>query len=120
MEGYFKVERDDPASKAYRITGITLPVDGKEVAKPFVIKIYLVKLGEALFLDVIVPPDDWDRDKNPKHHIYIIEIKKDELALRVLDEDFVKAQFGVAPPRGNDQTGGDQAGQGDGNDSGTA
>jgi hypothetical protein len=90
MEGYFKVERDDRASKAYRVTAITLPVEGKEVAKPAVVKVYLARLGEFTFLDAFEPPDSGGRDRNPNHFIFIIDIKKDELSLRALDEDFIK------------------------------
>lgn len=89
-EGYFKVERDDPASNAYRITAITFAAAGKPKVDPFVFKAYLGKFGEFLFFDVLLTPEPGRRGESPRHEIWSAEIKMPEVTVRALSEDFIK------------------------------
>ncbi len=68
-----------------------MPEDGKPAVEPLVFKAYLTRLGDSLFLDTIMPPDRGDRDKGPRHLIWIVEIKHPELTVRHLSEDFIAA-----------------------------
>jgi len=93
-EGYYKVERDDPASKAYRVTAISEDADGKQTAKPLVMKVYLTKFGDSHFLDVICPPEPGRQEEGPSHFIWKVKIKMPEVTLRLLSQDYVKVHPG--------------------------
>ena len=90
MEGYYKVERDSPASKAYRVTLVSTGDDGKPSGKPYIIKAYLVKFGKSFFLDAVCPPEPGEREGSPSHFILRVETKMPEMTVRSLNEEFVK------------------------------
>jgi len=88
-EGYFKVERDDPSSKAYRISAITFS-NGNQTRNPYVFRAYVTKFGSSFFLDAVLPPEQ-DRQKEfPRHGIWRIDFKMPEMTIRPLSREFVK------------------------------
>jgi hypothetical protein len=101
--GYFKVERDDPASKAYRIT--LYGKDGKQDRQAGLqdhgqsIQAYLVRLGDSLFLDVLMPRDENQPKTMPPiaHFFYLVEPKKTEVGLRMPNVHFTEAHPELLP-----------------------
>lgn len=89
-DGRFKVERDDPASKAYRVSSMPLDNSGKPDPESLVIRAYLTKSGDSLFLDTILPPEPGRKREGPSHFLWRVEIKKSEMTLQPLSEKFVK------------------------------
>jgi len=88
-EGYFKVERDDPNSSAYRVSIISV-TGARESGEPAVFKAYLTKLGDSFFLDAIDLLRPESQRGLPRHAILKIDIKMPEITIWALSEDFVR------------------------------
>ena len=89
-ECHYLVERDDPKSKVYRISLITLPPNSKKAVPQLVIKALLVKLGDTLFLDILSASEPGKKEERG-HYFWKLEIKKEELVSCPLDQEFLTA-----------------------------
>jgi hypothetical protein len=96
QEFYLQIVRDAPTSKAYRIT-VVGPAETKPAVAPLTFRAYQTKLGNAWFLDAVLPPDPGSGLGYTHHLILSVDMKIPELIARPLSERFVKAHPDALP-----------------------